>query len=144
MSDSDTDTEISEENPALKKKLSRKRSSMNGGDAVSFLCSIHSEMLTCTSLQEPGPSSKKAKEDEEEKPTLKRVNTRGKKQKCMYWDKCFHKDADHKEMYAHPGDPENSYDDSEKDDRGKKKPKVYRPKHKAGLTVLLAHKWTEE
>lgn len=100
-----------------------------------------------------GPPSKKPKQTDEEendtdpkKPTLKRVNTRGKKQKCMYWDKCYRKDLDHKEMYAHPGDPENSYDDDDKDDRGKKttKPKIYRPKHKAGLQVLLAHKWTEE
>ena len=66
----------------------------------------------------------------------------------MFWDKCYRKDLDHKEMYLHPGDPEVSYQDDDNDDRGSKKgktkPKVYRPKHLAGLQVLLAHKWTEE
>ena len=34
--------------------------------------------------------------------------TRGKenREKCKYWAKCYRKDAGHKKLYVHPGDPD--------------------------------------
>ena len=29
-----------------------------------------------------------------------------RREKCKYWAKCFRKDAGHKKLYVHPGDPD--------------------------------------
>lgn len=61
----------------------------------------------------PSVEVKKKREEKKEEPeemdtSEAKPATRGKerREKCKYWAKCYRKDAGHKKLYVHPGDPD--------------------------------------